>query len=295
VSLLEKERGIEIPIAKTGKLDWTPVRALVRQYGMRNSNTMAMAPTATISNIVGSIPCIEPIYKNIYVKSNMNGEFIIVNPYLVQDLKSIGLWDYEMIGALKYNDGSVKDIPSVPAHLKEKFKEVFQIDPSWIIKSAALRGKWVDQSQSLNIYFAGTSGRELANIYEYAWSLGLKTTYYLRSLGASQVEKSTVNAAEFGSTHKRQEGGQSQVGIPQASSSVSQASMPLVTPATVATVASPSTSMMIPPSVAVSTNPLPHMVTTLIPSMMVTPQAISQTKKKYNITVLPEATCEGCQ
>ncbi|MEN9552285.1 MAG: hypothetical protein RI935_662 [Candidatus Parcubacteria bacterium] len=266
LELLEKSRGKEIPVSKAGKLDWTPVRMSVKQFGMRNSNCMAMAPTATISNIVGSVPTIEPIYKNIYVKSNMNGEFIIVNPYLVSDLKALKLWDFEMIGLLKYNDGSVKDIPAIPQALKDKYKEVFQIDPSWLIKSAAHRGKWVDQSQSLNIYFAGSSGKELANIYEYAWSLGLKTTYYLRSLGASQVEKSTVNASEFGSTHKRDTG--STVGTSVVSSEVVTSSIPSPVVATAAVVA---------------------------PVVEAKPVSMPQAKVKYNITVMPEATCEGCQ
>ncbi len=267
LELLEKSRGKDIPVSKTGKLDWTPVRMSVKQFGMRNSNCMAMAPTATISNIVGSVPTIEPIYKNIYVKSNMNGEFIIVNPYLVNDLKALKLWDFEMIGLLKYNDGSVKDIPSIPASLKDKYKEVFQIDPSWLIKSAAHRGKWVDQSQSLNIYFAGTSGKELANIYEYAWNLGLKTTYYLRSLGASQVEKSTVNASEFGSTHKRDAG---------ASTNATGVASEIV-----------ATSVPSPVVAAV--------VSTPIAMMEAQPITAPQVKTKYNITAMPEATCEGCQ
>lgn len=277
LALLEKSRGVEIPVSKAGKLDWTPVRMSVKQFGMRNSNTMAMAPTATISNIVGSVPTIEPIYKNIYVKSNMNGEFIIVNPYLVNDLKALNLWDFEMIGLLKYNDGSVKDIPAIPPALKDKYKEVFQIDPSWLIKSAAHRGKWVDQSQSLNIYFAGSSGKELASIYEYAWNLGLKTTYYLRSLGASQVEKSTVNASEFGSTHKREAG--------------------VSTNAT--GVASEIVTTSIPSSVVAQTAEVVSVVSTstqtAIVSTMNTLGTAPQTKTKYNITVMPEATCEGCQ
>ena len=204
IRLLEQSRDEMIEVTKGGKLDWTMVRQNVHDYGMRNSNCMAIAPTATISNIVGSIPCIEPIYKNIYVKSNMNGEFITINSYLVEDLKALGLWDYEMIGLIKYNDGSIKNIPHIPAHIKEKYKEVFEIDSRWLIRSAAYRGKWIDQSQSLNIYFSGSSGKELANVYEYAWKMGLKTTYYLRSLSASQVEKSTVSTTEYGSTHKRE-------------------------------------------------------------------------------------------
>jgi ribonucleoside-diphosphate reductase alpha chain len=289
IALLEESRGTTIPVSKTGKLDWTPVRSSVKQYGMRNSNTMAMAPTATISNIVGSVPTMEPIYKNIYVKSNMNGEFIIVNPYLVNDLKALNLWDFEMIGLLKYNDGSVKDIPSVPAHLKDKYKEVFQIDPSWLIKSAAHRGKWVDQSQSLNIYFAGTSGRELANIYEYAWSMGLKTTYYLRSLGASQVEKSTVNASEFGSTHKRDAGADTQNGAIVSEIVTSQSSS--VVTASHAQVTVPE----VPVPTSVVSAPIPSIVKNVSSLSMSQPVHVEAPKAKYKITVMPEATCDGCQ
>jgi ribonucleoside-diphosphate reductase alpha chain len=293
IALVEKSRGVEIPVSKNAKLDWSPVRASVRQYGMRNSNCMAMAPTATISNIAGSVPTIEPIYKNIYVKSNMNGEFIIINPYLVADLKALNLWDFEMIGLLKYNDGSVKDIPSIPANLKDKYKEVFQIDPSWLIKSAAHRGKWVDQSQSLNIYFAGTSGRELANVYEYAWSLGLKTTYYLRSLGASQVEKSTVNAAEFGATHKRSAGGTptSAVGTDAVVSSIApQMVSAVVTPTAVATHVE-----NITPSITKSA-PIPSPLSApLQVKVEPVPVAVQKANPKYKITVMPEATCDGCQ
>lgn len=296
LGLLEKERGVEIPVSKEGRLDWTPVREAVRQYGMRNSNTMAMAPTATISNIAGSVPCIEPLYKNIFVKSNMNGEFIIINPYLVTDLKALGLWDFEMIGQLKYHDGSVKDIPQVPAHLKDKYKEVFEIDPSWLIKSAAHRGKWVDMSQSLNIYFAGTSGRELANIYEYAWNLGLKTTYYLRSLSASQVEKSTVNASEFGSTHKRGAEGGTQV------SSVSEGSVPSSVTMETA-VASVAVS-----EVAVA-EAVPAPIPSIVPDMAQVSNVVTQEQvpafarmgtpvvkpnTKYNITIMPDQHCDGC-
>ena len=203
MKLLEEERGMKIDVPTEGKLDWTPVRDHVKKHGMRNSNTMAIAPTATISNIAGSVPTIEPIYKNIYVKSNASGDFTVINPHLVEELKGLGLWDYEMLGKIKYNDGSVRSINEIPVEVREKYKEVFEISPEWLIKTAAYRGKWIDQSQSLNGYFSGRSGRELAAIYDYAWEKGLKTTYYLRTLGASQVEKSTVSATEFGSTHTR--------------------------------------------------------------------------------------------
>jgi ribonucleoside-diphosphate reductase alpha chain len=206
VKLLEEERGMSTGVTLSSKLDWKPVRDHVAKYGMRNSNTMAIAPTATISNIAGSVPAIEPIYKNIYVKSNISGDFTVINPYLVEDLKKLSLWDYEMIGQIKFQDGSLKNIQAIPQKIKDKYKETFEIAPSWLIKSAAYRGKWIDQAQSLNIFYSGSSGKDLSEIYTYAWESGLKTTYYLRTLGASQVEKSTVNATEYGSTHKRDSG-----------------------------------------------------------------------------------------
>ncbi|MEK9160822.1 MAG: ribonucleoside-diphosphate reductase subunit alpha [Patescibacteria group bacterium] len=203
IELLAKERGENVQVNLGGKLDWTPVRDHVKKFGMRNSNTMAIAPTASTANLVGCIPCVEPIYKNIYVKSNKEGEFIVVNKYLVEDLKKLNLWTDDMLNKIKYADGSVQDLPEIPAEIKAKYKEVFEIDSRWLIDAAAERGKWMDQSQSLNIFFAGTSGKELSDIYFYAWERGLKTTYYLRTLGASQVEKATVSTASFGSTHTR--------------------------------------------------------------------------------------------
>jgi len=203
LDLLEKEREEKIDIPRTSTLDWTLVRDAIKTHGMRNSNCLAIAPTATIGNIADAIPGIEPIYKNIYAKANMSGDFIVINPYLVADLKQRGLWDFEMLGKLKYNDGSIRAISEIPDILKEKYKEVFEIDPHWLVRIAAHRGKWIDQSQSLNIFFHGTSGKILQDAYFSAWALGLKTTYYLRTLAASQVEKSTVNTSEFGSTHTR--------------------------------------------------------------------------------------------
>jgi ribonucleoside-diphosphate reductase alpha chain len=203
VKLLEEERGEKIDVSKTETMDWKKVRDHVKEHGMRNSNCMSVAPTATISNICGAIPAIEPIYKNIYVKSNISGDFTIVNSYLIEDLKKLNMWDYEMLGKLKYQDGSIQNITEIPQALKEKYKETFEINPKWLIKAAAYRGKWIDQSQSVNIFFRGSSGKEISDIYFYAWEMGLKTTYYLRTLAASQVEKSTVNTAEHGSTHIR--------------------------------------------------------------------------------------------
>ncbi|MBI2120002.1 MAG: ribonucleoside-diphosphate reductase subunit alpha [Parcubacteria group bacterium] len=203
IDLLAKERGEEIPLPRGGKLDWTPVREHIKKHGMRNSNCMAIAPTATTANIVGCIPTTEPIYKNVYVKSNQAGDFVVLNDYLVNELKTLGLWNKGMLNKMKYYDGSIQQISEIPARIKAKYKEVFEIDPKWLIDAAARRAKWIDQSQSLNIFFSGTSGRELSEVYFYAWKMGLKTTYYLRTLAASQVEKSTVATAEFGSTHIR--------------------------------------------------------------------------------------------
>ena len=184
-------------------LDWTLVRDHVKKYGMRNSNVMAIAPTATIGNISGAYPCIEPIYKNIYVKANVTGEFTVVNHYLVNDLKKLNLWNEEMLDQLKYNDGNLNKIGGIPDKLKEKYKEAFDIDPHWLIDIAAARGKWIDQSQSLNIFINGVSGKKLDDAYMYAWAKGLKTTYYLRGMAATQIEKSTLDANKFGFTQKR--------------------------------------------------------------------------------------------
>ena len=203
IELLERERGEKIDVPRVERLDWAVVREAIRRNGMRNSNCLAIAPTATISNIAGTSSCIEPIYKNLYVKANQSGDFTMINPYLVEDLKKLNLWDYEMLGKIKYYDGSIAEITEIPRWLKEKYKEAFEINPRWLIKAAAYRGRWIDQSQSLNIFYRGSSGKDIGDIYMYAWDIGLKTTYYLRTLGASQVEKSTLDAAKFGATHKR--------------------------------------------------------------------------------------------
>ncbi|MFQ5527341.1 MAG: ribonucleoside-diphosphate reductase subunit alpha [Thermoanaerobaculia bacterium] len=204
LDLLESERGLPIEVPRTSTLDWTAVRESVRANGMRNSNTMAIAPTATISNISGCFPCIEPIYKNIYVKANISGEFTVVNRYLVEDLKKLGMWDAEMLDQLKYCDGQVSLIDAIPDEIQAKYKEAFEIDPIWCLQMSAVRGKWIDQSQSHNVFAKGTSGKLLSDIYVTAWKLGLKTTYYLRSLAASQIEKSTLDASKYGFTQKRE-------------------------------------------------------------------------------------------
>jgi ribonucleoside-diphosphate reductase alpha chain len=208
IDLLEQERGMPIEVSRGGILDWTPVREHVKQHGMRNSNCMAIAPTATISTISNTYPCIEPIYKNIYVKANMTGEFTIVNRYLIEDLKKLDLWNQEMLDQLKYYDGNISLIASIPQRLKDKYKEAFEIDPEWLLKLTAVRAKWIDQSQSHNVFMQGVSGQKLHAIYIAAWKMGLKSTYYLRTLGASQIEKSTLDAKKFGYTQKREYVGQ---------------------------------------------------------------------------------------
>ncbi|HEY9783827.1 MAG TPA: ribonucleoside-diphosphate reductase subunit alpha, partial [Candidatus Obscuribacterales bacterium] len=195
IELLENERGIAVDVPRGGRLDWTPVREHVKQFGMRNSNCLAIAPTATISNIVGVSPSIEPTFQNLYVKSNLSGDFTVLNPYLVADLKKRGLWDEVMVHDLKYFEGSVMRIERIPADLKALYATAFEIDPEWLIECGARRQKWIDQSQSLNLYLAEPSGKKIDAMYKLAWRKGLKTTYYLRTLGATQAEKSTVHTA----------------------------------------------------------------------------------------------------
>lgn len=198
IDLLETERGESIELDRTARLDWAPVREAIRTHGMRNSNVMAIAPTATISNIVGVTQSIEPTYKNLYVKSNLSGEFTIVNTHLINDLKALELWDADMLEELKYNDGDLADIARIPDHLKDRYKTAFEVEPHWIIECAARRQKWIDMGQSLNLYVNQPSGRKLNDMYFLAWRKGLKTTYYLRGLAATQVEKSTVDINKFG-------------------------------------------------------------------------------------------------
>ncbi|MGI2323250.1 MULTISPECIES: ribonucleoside-diphosphate reductase subunit alpha [unclassified Methylococcus] len=192
IALLEEGRGGYLQMDRSQTLDWNALRERVRTVGMRNSNTMAIAPTATISNICGVSQSIEPTYQNLFVKSNLSGEFTVVNPYLVRDLKTLGLWDAVMINDLKYYDGSVQKIERIPETLKQLYATAFEIDVRWLIEAGSRRQKWLDQAQSLNLYLAEPSGKKLDTLYKLAWVRGLKTTYYLRSLGATHVEKSTA-------------------------------------------------------------------------------------------------------
>jgi len=204
IPLLAKERGIPIEVIGKETKDWSIVRDHVKKYGMRNSNTMAIAPTATISNISGCFPCIEPIYKNLYAKANSSGEFTVLNSYLVDDLKKLNLWNDSVRDRIKYYDGSIKQLEEIPADIRNLYKTAFEIDPLWMIRMTAARGKWIDQSQSHNVFMEGVSGKKLNDLYLAGWRLGLKTFYYLRTLGASQIEKSTLDAQKYGFTQMRE-------------------------------------------------------------------------------------------
>ncbi|THG83784.1 ribonucleoside-diphosphate reductase subunit alpha [Pseudomonas sp. A-1] len=197
LDILAEQRGAKyIEVDRSSTLDWAPIRARV-QKGMRNSNIMAIAPTATISNIVGVSQSIEPTYQNLYVKSNLSGEFTVINPYLVHDLKARGLWDPVMVNDLKYYDGSVQQIERIPADLKAMYATAFEVETKWIVEAASRRQKWIDQAQSLNLYIAGASGKKLDVTYRMAWFRGLKTTYYLRALAATSTEKSTITTGKL--------------------------------------------------------------------------------------------------
>jgi ribonucleoside-diphosphate reductase alpha chain len=193
VDLLEDERGRKIDVPRGGKMDWSVVREKIARHGMRNSNVLAIAPTATISNIMGTTPCIEPNYKNLYVKSNLSGDFIVLNAELVKDLKKAGLWNQEMLDQLKYFDGELDAIDDIPEALKLKHKTVFGIGHEFIVDAAARRQKWIDQSQSVNLFLATPDMKTLSHMYRRAWDKGLKTTYYLRTLQASNIEKATID------------------------------------------------------------------------------------------------------
>jgi ribonucleoside-diphosphate reductase alpha chain len=193
LDLLAQQRGESyVQVDRSSSLDWDALRARIAEHGMRNSNCVAIAPTATISNIIGVDASIEPSFGNLSVKSNLSGEFTVVNEYLVRDLKKLGLWDDVMVMDLKHFDGSLRAIDRVPEELKRLYATAFEVDASWLIEAGARRQKWIDQAQSLNIYMAGASGKKLDETYKLAWLRGLKTTYYLRTTSATYAEKSTV-------------------------------------------------------------------------------------------------------
>jgi ribonucleoside-diphosphate reductase alpha chain len=183
-----------VEVDRSAKLDWDALRAKIAKDGMRNSNCVAIAPTATISNIVGVDASIEPSFGNLSVKSNLSGEFTVINQYLVRDLKRLGLWDDVMVMDLKHFDGSLRAIDRVPQEIKNLYATAFEVSPEWLVEAASRRQKWIDQAQSLNIYMAGASGKKLHDTYKLAWLRGLKTTYYLRTTSATNIEKSTVQS-----------------------------------------------------------------------------------------------------
>jgi ribonucleoside-diphosphate reductase alpha chain len=192
VKLLKEQRGDYLEQDMSSTLDWDGLRKHIKKNGMRNSNVLAIAPTATISNICGVSQSIEPTYQNLYVKSNMSGEFTVINPYLVKDLKKLGLWDEVMVHDMKYYDGRVSQIERIPEDLRDLYITAFEVEPKWLVEAASRRQKWLDQSRSLNLYMATPSGKKLDLTYRMAWLRGLKTTYYLRSMGATNAEKATI-------------------------------------------------------------------------------------------------------
>ncbi len=223
VALLQQERGSYLDVDSSSSMDWDTLRKKIQTQGMRNSNCVAIAPTATISNIIGVSACIEPTYQNLYVKSNLSGEFTVVNDYLVRDLKRLGLWDEVMVADLKYFDGTLARIDRIPVELRTLYATAFEIDPTWLVECASRRQKWIDQAQSLNIYMAGASGRKLDETYKLAWQRGLKTTYYLRTLGATSAEKSTGQGGELNAVTNN-------AGLVTGAGSAAPATAPAVTP-----------------------------------------------------------------
>ncbi len=228
LKLLQEERGGYVEVDMSATLDWEALRSRIKSYGMRNSNCVAIAPTATISNIVGISASIEPTYQNLYVKSNLSGEFTVVNEYLVQDLKKLGLWDEVMVADLKYFDGSLAKVDRVPPELRSLYATAFEVDTRWMVECAARRQKWIDQAQSLNIYMAGASGKKLDETYKLAWLRGLKTTYYLRTMGATSAEKSTISTGQLNAVPVAGGMGSSPVAAASAATGSSVSAEPIV-------------------------------------------------------------------
>ena len=192
LDLLDAERGEPVDVPRGGRMDWAPLRARIAAQGMRNSNVLAIAPTATIANIMGTSPCIEPLYKNLFAKSNLSGDFTVLNPFLVRDLKDAGVWSAQVADEIKYFDGDLREVTAIPREIRDRYPTAFEIDPAWLVDAAARRAKWIDQSQSLNLFLGQPDMKAMSHMYRRAWRAGLKTTYYLRTLGASAIDKSTV-------------------------------------------------------------------------------------------------------
>jgi ribonucleoside-diphosphate reductase alpha chain len=229
LKLLAEERGGYLEVDTSESMDWTALRARIKEHGMRNSNCVAIAPTATISNIIDVSACIEPTYQNLYVKSNLSGEFTEINAHLVRDLKARGMWDEVMIADLKYFDGSLAKIDRIPQDLRDIYATAFEVEPKWLVEAASRRQKWIDQAQSLNIYMSGASGKKLDETYKLAWLRGLKTTYYLRTIGATHAEKSTTKAGALNAVSA--DGSQGNVGHAAPAAPVAAAADDLAGPA----------------------------------------------------------------
>ncbi|MFQ3671385.1 MAG: ribonucleoside-diphosphate reductase subunit alpha, partial [Verrucomicrobiia bacterium] len=200
LELLEQERGVPVQVDRKRRMDWDGLRAKIKEQGMRNSNCLAIAPTATISNIMGTTPCIEPTYKHIHTKSNLSGDFVRTNDHLVKALLDLGLWDEEMLGDLKYFDGSIQAIDRIPERIRRLYKTAFEIEPTWILQAAAVRQKWIDQSQSTNLFLGENDARAASFMYREAWERGLKTTYYLRTFNKSNIDSATRDRKKTGTT-----------------------------------------------------------------------------------------------
>jgi ribonucleoside-diphosphate reductase alpha chain len=194
LDLLEAERGEPVDVPRGGLMDWAPLRERIAAQGMRNSNVLAIAPTATIANIMGTSPCIEPLYKNLFAKSNLSGDFTFLNPFLVRDLKAEGIWSADLADQIKYFDGDLREVEGIPEAIRRRYPTAFDLEADWLIDAAARRAKWIDQSQSLNLFLGSPDMRSMSHMYRRAWRAGLKTTYYLRTLGASAIEKATVSS-----------------------------------------------------------------------------------------------------
>jgi ribonucleoside-diphosphate reductase alpha chain len=236
LALLAEQRGDQyVDVDRSATLDWDALRKKIAADGMRNSNCVAIAPTATISNIIGVDASIEPCFGNLSVKSNLSGEFTVINHYLVRDLKRLGLWDDVMVMDLKHFDGSLRPIDRVPQEVKALYATAFEVEPVWLVEAAARRQKWIDQAQSLNIYMAGASGKKLDETYKLAWLRGLKTTYYLRTTSATQAEKSTVQSGRLNAvSNGNAAGGMSamEAAAAAARAQIEAATTPGATPAT---------------------------------------------------------------
>ncbi|WP_041523835.1 ribonucleoside-diphosphate reductase subunit alpha [Gilvimarinus agarilyticus] len=231
LEILARERGADyLQVDRTQRLDWDTLRETVKTQGMRNSNVMAIAPTATIANITGVSQSIEPTYQNLYVKSNLSGEFTVVNPSLVRDLKAQGLWDSVMVNDLKYYEGSLQKIDRIPDDIKQLYATAFEVEPRWIVEAASRRQKWIDQAQSLNLYISGANGKKLDVTYRMAWFQGLKTTYYLRALAATTTEKSTISTGSLNAVSSGSGASGSAAASSAAASATSEASAPQAAP-----------------------------------------------------------------